>query len=98
MSVEGTWIISIKTPMGDREARVTLNPDGDALTGQMTGEGNSVDIENGKIENGRATWDSPVKEPMPLTLSFDVAADGDTIEGTVKFGSFGKADISGTRA
>ena len=98
MSVKGTWNITMKTPMGDREASVTLDPDGDTLSGQMTGEGKSTDIENGKIENGRASWDMAITEPMPITLSFDVAADGDTLEGTVKFGSFGKANVSGTRA
>lgn len=98
MSVEGTWNIVMKTPMGDREASVTLNPDGDALTGTMTSDGNALDIENGRIENGRALWDASVTTPMPLTLSFDCGADGDTLEGSVKLGMFGNAGVTGTRA
>lgn len=98
MSVEGTWNIVMKTPMGDRDASVTLNPDGDALTGQMSSDGNTIDIENGKVENGRASWDASVTTPMPITLSFDVAADGDTMEGTVKLGMFGNSNVTGTRA
>lgn len=98
MSVDGTWNIVMKTPMGDRDASVTLKEDGGSLSGQMSSDGNTIDIENGKVENGRASWDANVTVPMPITLSFDVAADGDTMDGTVKLGMFGSSSVTGTRA
>ena len=98
MSVDGTWNIVMKTPMGDRDAVVTLAADGDALSGTMSSDGNTLDIENAKMENGRAMWDASVTTPMPITLSFDVAADGDTMDGTVKLGMFGNSNVTGTRA
>ena len=98
MAFNGTWNIVMKTPMGDREAKLTLAQDGDALTGSMESDGASMDIANGKVEDGRAKWDADITTPMPLTLSFDVAEDGGNLDGTVKLGMFGNSGVSGTPA
>jgi len=98
MAFNGKWNITMKTPMGDREAELTLAADGDALSGNMAAEGQDTAIENGKVEDGRAKWDVNVTTPMPLTLSFDVAEDGGNLDGTVKLGMFGNAPVSGTPA
>lgn len=98
MAFNGTWNIVMKTPMGDREAKLTLAEDGDALTGSMESDGAAMDIANGKVEDGRAKWDADITTPMPLTLSFDVAEDGGNLDGTVKLGMFGNSAVSGTPA
>ena len=98
MSLEGSWNVVMKTPMGDRDAVATLSVDGDSLSGTVASDGNSTEIKDGKIEGGRGKFDVDVTTPMPITLSFDIAADGDTMEGTVKLGMFGNAPVSGTRA
>ncbi len=88
----------MQTPMGERKSGLTLNQDGETLTGQMESDGQSGEITNGKVENGRATWDVAVTTPMPLTLSFDVAENGGNLEGTVELGMFGSSEVSGTPA
>lgn len=98
MAYNGTWNLVMKTPMGDREAELTLAQDGDALTGSMTSEGQATDISNGKVEDGNAKWDVDVTSPMPLTLSFDMEADGADLKGSVKLGMFGNAPATGTAA
>ena len=35
MAYNGSWNIIMKTPMGDREAKLTLAQDGDSLSGEM---------------------------------------------------------------
>lgn len=98
MAFNGSWNITMKTPMGDREAKVTLAEDGGSLSGTMEAEGQSTPISNGKVDGGRASWDVDVTNPMPLTLSFDVGMDGDNLDGQVKLGMFGNAPVSGTPA
>ena len=98
MAYNGTWNIVMKTPMGDREAVLTLAQDGDALSGSMTSEGQATDISNGKVEDGNAKWDVDVTSPMPLTLSFDMAEDGADLTGSVILGMFGNAQATGTAA
>jgi len=98
MAYNGTWNIVMKTPMGDREAVLTLAEEGGALTGTMSADGNTMDIADGKVEDGRASWKADITSPMPLTLEFDVAEDGADLDGTVKLGMFGSAGVSGTPA
>ena len=98
MAFNGTWNITMKTPMGDREAVLTLAQDGDALTGETTADGNSTPVKNGKVEDGRAKFEVDLTTPMPITLEFDLGADGDNLDGSVKLGMFGSSEVSGTAA
>lgn len=98
MTYSGTWNIVMKTPMGEREAVLTLAQEGETLTGTMVADGNSIDIKDGKIEDGRAKWNADLTSPMPITLEFDVAEDGGNLGGTVKLGMFGSSGVSGTPA
>lgn len=99
MAVDGKWNITMKTPMGDREAVLTLKQDGDALSGAMSADGQDTEIKDGKVEDGRCKWDVDVTTPMPITLSFDVEITSDNnIDGNVKLGMFGSSTVNGTPA
>lgn len=98
MTYSGTWNLTMQTPVGDREVSVNLTQDGDSLTGTAIGDGNTNDIESGKVEDGRAKFNVNVTSPMPLTLEFDLLADGDSISGNAKLGMFGTAPVSGSKA
>jgi len=98
MSFTGNWNVTMKTPMGDREAVATLNQEGEALTGSVESDGNTTDIKNGRVEDGHGKWDVDITSPMPMTLSFDVEVDGDTLSGNVKLGMFGDSAVTGSRA
>jgi len=88
----------MQTPMGERKGELTLKQEGETLTGQMASDGQTGEITNGKVEDGRAKWDVEVTTPMELTLSFDVAEQGDNLDGTVELGMFGSSEVSGTPA
>ena len=98
MSFTGKWNITMKTPMGDRQAVLDLNQDGDAITGEATSDGNSTPLNNGRVEDGRAKFEMDVTSPMPITLEFDVSVDGGAMEGNVKLGMFGNSAVTGTAA
>jgi len=98
MSFDRTWNVTMQTPMGNRDASATLSVDGDSLSGSVSSDGNATEIENGRVEDGHAKFDVNVTSPMPLTLSFDVEVDGDSMSGTVKLGMFGNAPVTGSRA
>ena len=98
MSFAGTWNVVMKTPMGDREAVMVMAEDGDSLSGTMEADGNTIEIQEGKLEDGRGKWKADLTQPMPITLEFDVGVDGDAMEGTVKLGMFGNSAVTGTRA
>ena len=97
MSADGTWKLSMQTPLGDRKATLTLASAGGALTGKLTGEeGNTTDIYEGKLDGNSASWKADIKSPMPLTLSFTSALDGDKMVGNVS-AAVGSWPFSGTK-
>ena len=98
MAVDGKWNITIKTPMGDQTGVLTLKQEGDALTGDMSGSAGAAPIENGKVDGDTLSWHAKVTSPMPITLEFEGAIEGDGISGNVKLGAFGSSTFSGTAA
>ncbi|MEO0399085.1 MAG: hypothetical protein AAF224_06625 [Pseudomonadota bacterium] len=97
MSVDGTWNVSMKTPMGEQAATLTLASDGGALSGEMSGATGTAAIEDGAVDGSKVSWKANITTPMPMTLEFEGEVDGDAISGNVKLGSFGNAPFNGTR-
>jgi hypothetical protein len=99
MSVDGTWKITMNTPMGSRDVTVTLDSSGGGLGGQIEGAQGSQALTNGTVDGDSATWDVEMAGPMgAMTLSYAGVVEGDAIKGTVQFGAFGSGDFSGARA
>lgn len=98
MAVDGKWNLTIKTPMGDQTGVLTLKQEGDALTGEMSGQAGNTPIENGRVEGDVLKWDAKVTSPMPITLEFEGKEEGGNLNGNVKLGAFGTSTFSGVPA
>lgn len=97
MSVDGTWNITMSTPMGERKATLTLASNGTTLTGTQAAEQGSAEIADGKVDGNKVSWKVSIQQPMPLTLDFNGAVNGDAIEGQMGVGFLGSFPFSGTR-
>jgi len=98
MSVDGTWNLVVKSPMGDQPSTLTLKADGATLTGTASAQGNTNDIANGKVDGDNVSWSNSITTPFPMTLEFSGTVAGDTLNGSVKAGSFGSFPFTGARA
>jgi len=98
MSADGSWNVTMNTPMGAQKATLVLSTAGGKLTGQMKGAQGNLDLQDGKINGDTLTWSANLTQPMPIKLEFTGKVDGDKIGGTVKLGAFGNASFEGTRA
>ena len=49
MSADGTWNLTMQTPMGERRSTLTLATSGGSLTGSQEAEGNTTDITDGSV-------------------------------------------------
>jgi len=98
MSVDGTWNVVVKSPMGDQPSTLTLAADGATLTGTASAQGNTNPIANGKVDGDTVSWSNSITTPFPMTLEFSGKVDGDSLSGSVKAGSFGSFPFAGTRA
>ena len=98
MSADGTWKLSMQTPIGERRSTLALKTAGGALTGKLTGdEGNSTDIFDGAADGDRVSFRAAIRSPMPLTLEFAASVSGDKISGSVSASGVGSWPFSGTR-
>jgi hypothetical protein len=98
MSADGTWKVTLNSPMGSQDATLVLVTDGSSLTGRLSGPQGEIDITDGAVDGDSLSWKASLTQPMPLELDFTATVDGDSIEGNAKLGSFGSAPFSGTRA
>jgi hypothetical protein len=97
MSVDGKWNLVVVTPMGERQAALSLKANGSALTGSQAADGNSTEIFDGTVSGDNVSWKVSITDPMPMTLEFTGAITGNEIAGSVQLGTFGTASFSGTR-
>ena len=98
MSADGTWNVTINTPMGAQQGTLTLRTSGDGLEGKLESPQGTEEPADGKIDGDALMWSVSITQPMPMKLDFTAKVDGDQISGDVVLGSFGKATFSGSRA
>jgi hypothetical protein len=98
MSVDGTWNVTVNSPMGPQPSTLEIKAEGGALTGTQSAQGNTQPIANGKADGNNVSWSNSITTPFPMTLEFSGTVDGDKISGNVKAGAFGSFPFSGSRA
>jgi hypothetical protein len=98
MAADGTWNLTMQTPMGERRSTLTLSTAGGALTGTQEAEGNSGPIQDASVSGDSVSWKISITNPMPLTLTFSGTVDGNTMSGNADTGMFGSFPFEGTRA
>ncbi|HEV2372474.1 MAG TPA: hypothetical protein VGS19_09900 [Streptosporangiaceae bacterium] len=97
MSAEGTWDLSISTPIGKIKAVVDLMSRGGALAGTARGAGEEVPLGDVALNGDQLTWTQVITKPMRLNLAFAVTVTGDTMTGTSKAGRLPSAKVTGQR-
>jgi hypothetical protein len=98
MAVDGNWNITMSTPMGERNAPLTLKTSGGTLTGTMAADGGSAEIFDGTVAGDDVAWKVSIVNPMPLTLAFTGKVAGDSISGEMGIGPMGSFPFKGARA
>ena len=98
MAVDGTWNLTMQTPMGNREVKLVLSAAGSALSGEFQApQGNSP--VTGSADGGSISFSTNFTGAMgPMELKFEGTHEGDGLSGTVQFGAFGSGPFTATRA
>jgi hypothetical protein len=99
MAVDGNYNIDIETPMGKQSAKLTLNSDGDSLSGTLSGSAGEQTLSNGSVTGDDFSFSVTINGPTgEMQLNFKGTVSGDDVSGEVQLGSFGTASFKGTRA
>ena len=98
MGIDGTWNLTLETPIGTQESTLVAQTSGAVLTGTQSSPDGSQPIQDGAVDGDEASWSVSITSPMAMTLEFKGVVDGDSISGSVKLGMFGEAKFTGARA
>ena len=98
MAVDGNWNLTMTTPMGDRQATLSLQSSGSTLTGTQGADGDSGAIFDGTVNGNNVSWKISITNPMPLTLEFTGTVSGDSMSGEMGIGPMGSFPFTGARA
>lgn len=98
MAVDGTWNLTMQTPMGQRKASLVASSQGGKLTGRQSAQEGNAEIFDGSVNGNEVSWKISITSPMPLTLQFNGTLDGDKMSGQMSAGALGSWPFSGVRA
>lgn len=81
MAVDGTYSISMKTPLGQKDFKLTLKSEGNSLSGDFTSEAKIVKFKNGTADGNNYKFKCSISM-IPAT--FEGKVEGDVISGFAK--------------
>ena len=97
MSFEGTWDLTIQSPMGAKTFRLEVRAEGAGLRGSAAANGESNPMDGLREEGGRLRWSMRMPRPMNVVLDVEVALDGDALAGSAKAGRMPLPNVRGER-
>jgi hypothetical protein len=97
MAVDGSYNITVHTPIGDQKSKVTFKTEGKALSGTSENPMAGVAAFTGTVNGNEVQWTENITTPMgPLKIDFKGTVDGDKISGQA-VSMFGPAPFDGAR-
>lgn len=94
--VDGTYDVTVKSPLGDQKSTLTVRSEGATFSGTNAGATGSDEV-SGAVSGNTLSWKQSITVPMPMTLDMTATVEGDTISGSVGAGAFGSFPMSGKR-
>ena len=97
-NIDGQWESVAQSPLGEQRSNLTLTSQGDgSFIGTSSGARGNSDVFDGVINGDQVSFKMKVTSPFPLTLTATGTLAGDTIEGHLDTGAFGKFPMTITR-
>jgi hypothetical protein len=97
VSVAGTWELTVESPMGSRTSDAVFTQNGETLGGKMVSQRGEAPLQ-GTIKGDTVAFNLTINaQGQDLTIDYSGKVTGDTMSGTVQFGSFGDGKWTGKR-
>ncbi len=97
MSVDGTYKVTVHTPLGPQPGQLTLKSDGTALSGTLQNSVGTFEIEDGTVSGNAVHFFAHIQTPIgKFRVEINGEVDGDTYNGSGKL-PLGTVRVEGTR-
>jgi hypothetical protein len=95
VTVDGHWILTIRTPMGPQVGRLDLTTAGGSLAGTFKIRDETHPLRDGTVQDGDLAWNVRLRKPIPMTAKFTASVEGRDMTGVAKIGPMGEAPFQG---
>lgn len=96
-AVDGVWKVTVRGPTGAEVTTLKLETVDGVLTGTQTGQGQTSEILDAKVDGNNVYWANQVTKPLKMKVEFSGVVDENAISGKVKAGFAGSFPFSGVR-
>src|SRR5262249_59082479 len=96
--VTGDWEVMIRSPQGAREGKISLQQEGEKLSGMLKNQRGELPLE-GSVKGKEIKLKYTVKfQDQDLVITMTGNVDGDAMKGDADFGGFAQGDWNAKRA
>jgi len=97
-NVAGDWEVTINSPQGARQGKISFKQEGDKLIGALKNQRGEVPLE-GEVKGKEIKFKYTVKfQEQDLIITMTGSVDGDAMKGDADFGGFAQGDWNAKRA
>lgn len=97
MSLSGTYAITVKTPLGDRNSTLNLIVDGSLITGTIVNDKGSFDLTNGTVNDNQIEFDTVLSTMLgELKAHIQCTIIDELLNGLIKL-SLGEFEVIGCK-
>jgi len=97
MTIDGTYDVTVETPLGSIKGTVVLCQKGDELTGKFAIMGKEAEFAGGAITGNQCTFNGEMAPPLGnIPYAINGTIEGDTFAATAET-QMGNMAISGVR-
>ncbi len=97
MSFDGTWDLTVNSPMGAKAFRIAVTTGDGTVAGTVSADGQSTPLVDARLEEGHLRGSLRLPRPMNIMLDLDLTCDGDSLSGQAKAGHMVLPGITGVR-
>jgi hypothetical protein len=97
IDVSGTWDLAVEAPQGTMSLTSTFKQDGEKLTGIQSSQMGELPLE-GTLKGADIAFAINFDmQGQSMTITYVGKVDGESMSGTIEFGSFGSSTWSGKK-
>ena len=96
--LNGQWIATFNTQIGEQHYTYTFKVDGEKLTGTAKNDRGTIDITNGRIKGDQVSFDESLDfNGQTIAIKYTGTISGDSIKLHRKVGDFAEEDLVANR-
>ena len=97
MTIEGTWDLTIASPVGAQYASLEIVSADGSFEGVAKTSQEELVLKNLVVNHDHVSWSVSITRPLRLNVAFDVTIDGDQMIGHSRVGVFPRSGVVGRR-